>query len=87
MIRAMIGTVAVLAGFAVVECSTDAGSGLTGTGLAGARAHAEQGRRDEDPRAWPKNSVGFKRQETTPTGTRRAMPRTAAARCIFGDFQ
>ena len=28
MIRAMIGTVAVLAGFAVVECSTDAGTRL-----------------------------------------------------------
>ncbi|MDI1286283.1 MAG: hypothetical protein PSV46_17995 [Reyranella sp.] len=66
MIRVMIGTVAVLAGFAVVECSPDAGTGLTG-----ARAHDEQGRRD---------------QETAPTGPRTALPRTAVAQYIFGDF-
>jgi hypothetical protein len=67
MLRALIGTVAVLAGFAVVECSIDAG-----TGLAGACAHDEQGWRD---------------QETILIGTRTAVPRTAAARCILGDFQ
>ena len=71
MFRALIGTVAVLAGFAVVECSIDTGTGLAGTGLTGARAQDKHSRRD---------------QETTPIGTRTAVPRTAAARCIFGDL-